>query len=248
MEVLVLGLCRTGTMSIKGALEQLGYQGIYHASAVFSTPGHADLWTAALKAKYEGNGTEFTRADFDRLLRNYSAVTDIPAACFAQELITMYPEAKIILSTRSVDSWYTSMMNTIWASQIDPLRPVQRLFDNPHFDSLSRMFENIFENYFYGNFEKWGKRVFKEHNERVRLLAPKERFLEFQVNEGWEPLCKFLGKDIPETEFPRVNDTKSWRKTFKTGEAWQRVTMVGIAAGVLLPTIIAARFVWKTKF
>ncbi|KAL3427274.1 nad dependent epimerase [Phlyctema vagabunda] len=242
MEVLVLGLCRTGTMSTKKALEQLGYKGVYHAATVFMTPGHADQWTAALEAKYEGKGAPFTKEQFDAVLGQYSAVTDIPAVCFSPELIALYPDAKIILTTRSVDSWYESMMNTIWASQVDPLRPIQRLFYNAHLASLARMFDKLFHVYFYGDFEKWGKRVFVEHNDRVRTVAPQDRFLEFQVKEGWEPLCKFLGKDVPEASFPRVNDTLSWRKDFKTGEAWTKVKRIGTATVVVSA---AAGIMWK---
>lgn len=74
-------------------------------------------------------------------------------------------------------------------------------------------------------------RVYEEHNARVRALVPKERLLEFHPRDGWGPLCGFLGKDVPEGEFPKFNETRVWREIFRSGEVWGKVRQVGIYVG-----------------
>ncbi|KUJ11726.1 uncharacterized protein LY89DRAFT_722819, partial [Mollisia scopiformis] len=165
LQILVLGLCRTGTYSLKAALSELGYN-VYHMASVWRSPGHADLWTEAFERKFGEKGEVLDKdvvgkEDFERILKGWDVVTDIPAACFGPELIAAYPDAKIILTTRETEGWVRSMRGTIWGSQADPLRPIDKLFYNKHFSSVARMMETFFDTYFYGDFPRFGARVFE---------------------------------------------------------------------------------------
>jgi hypothetical protein len=162
----------------------------------------------------------------------------MPASCFATELIAAYPEAKIILSSRPPESWFTSVNETLWATETDPFKPWKVFWAPPIVKGFARCFETVFETYFYGNFPRYGKRVFREHNERVRAAAPTDRFLEFHPKDGWGPLCEFLGKEVPEGDFPRLNDTKTFQQIFKSGQKSNRIKKIGIAVVVAVPVII----------
>ncbi|TQN65673.1 hypothetical protein CSHISOI_09751, partial [Colletotrichum shisoi] len=172
-------------------------------SASSENPPDCLMWSEALAAKYDGVG-EFGKDKWDALLGHCQAVTDWPAASFAAELIEAYPEAKVILSTRDVDSWFESTRVTANRRANDRFL---RLLS--HFDWASSMYYPMLRKYwdavFEGDFERHGKQVFAEHNDRVRRLVPPDRLLEYRIGEGWEPLCKFLGCPVPSTPFPRDN-------------------------------------------
>jgi hypothetical protein len=130
-------------------------------------------------------------------------VSDYPASIFPSEFINAYPNAKVILTTRDEEAWYESMMKTIWHSwsakdaKPSAMRPLADKYQTLLWD---------------GDFPKHGKEFFGKHNEFVRSIAPKERFLEYEVKEGWEKLCAFLGKDVPEVPFPRSDDWVEYKK------------------------------------
>jgi len=202
MEILALGVSRSGTDSLKQALEELGYDHTYHGWDTMLSPEHLVFWRDAMKAKFQGR-KKFTRQDWDRILGNCMAVSDLPAIAFAEELIEAYPEAKVILSTRDVESWYRSVATTI-KPQVDhyPQRFTQ-LFHPVVYQY--NVFYTIFNYFFRGSFERNGKTVYEEHNAMIRRLVPKDRLLEYHVREGWAPLCEWLGKEIPAKEMPNVN-------------------------------------------
>merc|ERR1719262_1149059 len=187
MEVLILGLCRTGTMSMRIALEKLGYYDVYHFSSVFEHEAHSGLWIAALIAKYENDGNTseetFSRDYWDNMLGRYNAVTDIPCACFAPELIAAYPDAKLILTTRSAESWHASMLRTIHALQTSYLNRFLLLFSAAYIKRISSLMDLIIEHYFRSSILQFVKQVFKDHNEMVRRIARAEgrELLEFKL-------------------------------------------------------------------
>ncbi len=143
------------------------------------------------------------------------ALTDIPCAFFAKELVEAYPNAKVILTTRTPESWHSSMMQTIWAVYHDRLRWIAAKLDGPT-SRHRRMSDLLFQHFFGRDFPQSGKRVFVEHNSAVQRLVPPSRFLEHRAMDGWEPLCTFLGKAIPEDEaYPKTNDIKSFVSRFQ---------------------------------
>ncbi|KIX01193.1 uncharacterized protein Z518_08918 [Rhinocladiella mackenziei CBS 650.93] len=207
MQVLVLGLGRTGTESIRKALVHLGYDGTYHGyTAAVESPLDCVLWLEALAGKFDKTREQYDIDDWDNLLGNYQAVCDIPAVCFAEELIRTYPNAKVILSNRHVDIWHASVKTALlanmfnwWVALVDFLAWLTR----SRHRFARRMFIKAFDSYF-GDFEKNGKAVFEEHYSMVRRLCG-EKHLEYSVEEGWEPLCRFLGKEVPQIPFPNGN-------------------------------------------
>lgn len=107
MKVLVLGLCRTGTTSIREALAQLGLKAYGYKEGALD--GHCRYWIEAIDAKFNGIGRPYGPVEFQKLLADYSAVTDIPAALFVDELIEAFPRAKVVVSNRELDTWMASM-------------------------------------------------------------------------------------------------------------------------------------------
>jgi len=221
---------------MRAAMKQLGYVDTYHMmNCSIENPPDALMWMDALCAKYDGQGATFTRDDWDQLLGNAQAVCDWPAIAFARELIEAYPEAKVVLTNRDVDSWHASTMKTVYWRVTDPeLRWLSR-FDwaaGMYYPMLKKFFDTFFE----GDFPARGKDVFRRHYAEVRSLVPKERLLEYRVTDGWGPLCEFLGEPVPKgCSFPNVNDnsdfvTRSRRRN--------RNQMYNVALRYLLWTVV----------
>ncbi|KAF8853983.1 hypothetical protein BDZ45DRAFT_597693 [Acephala macrosclerotiorum] len=211
---------------MKLALEELDYSKVYHFFEVSENATHTQRWIEALEAKYRQSHEgpkSFAIPDWRKLFKDYNAITDIPAACFAPELIAAYPRAKIILTTRSSESWQRSMLRTIGALHSSRLSRLELLFSDEEGKSLFHLLDLIAKYYFHGSISRHGKKVYEEHNELVRKLAidEKREFLEFRLGDDWGPLCQFLGKDVPEVVFPHVNDSDSFRKYFRLG--WYRL-------------------------
>ncbi|KAK2801560.1 hypothetical protein FQN51_005267 [Onygenales sp. PD_10] len=237
MKVLALGVGRTGTASLRAALERLGYVDTYHMmSASVENPPDCLMWQDALAAKYDGVG-EFGRKEWDQLLGHCQAVCDWPACAFAKELVEAYPNAKVILTTRDVDSWHSSVMKTVWWRVTDP---EHRLVSN--FSWAASMYwpmlQKFFDTFFKGDFPNKGKQVYLNHVEEVRSLVPAERLLEYKIGEGWGPLCEFLGEEIPDTPFPRGNDMQGFVDRCRTRNRRQMMN-AGLQAVVMSGSIIA---------
>ncbi|KAJ3474314.1 hypothetical protein NLG97_g9901 [Lecanicillium saksenae] len=187
MKVLCLGMGRTGTISLRESLLTLGYRHSYHTmDAVTGKFYDCKLWTDLLKKKESGK--KVTREDFDRILGDSQAVLDMPAAYFAEELIEAYPDAKIILTVRDTESWFTSTRRALRPLHESYLTRVVSVTENlllmptRHLHPLFRSLDRLQYNY---DFDTNGRRVYEEHNDRVRALAPPDRFLEYHVREGW---------------------------------------------------------------
>lgn len=206
MKILVLGLPRTGTQSLADALVQLGISPTYHMREVAKNK-HQGLWIEALEAKFEGKGTAWQREDFERIFAGFEGAADFPASIFPQELVKAYPEAAIILSIRPEDAWVNSMMSTLWHaySRMPPN-------SGSSMSSLSTKYHSVcWDNDFPAN----GREHFRKHNEVVRNLGKDKKFLEWDVKDGWGPLCAFLDVPAPDAPFPRHDDWVSYEKEMK---------------------------------
>ncbi|KAF2120106.1 P-loop containing nucleoside triphosphate hydrolase protein [Lophiotrema nucula] len=213
MEVLALGFSRTGTMSLKRALEQLGYS-VYHMEecATRWQEKHVSLFEEATKAKLLGQGKLWTGEELDRVLQNYTALEDIPCLHFVDELLEQYPDAKVILTTRDVDSWQKSMEQSFYKILDIRILPfmvaIDPIFWRPYYFLLKSSLDKWTDGD-HSNKEAL-RRTFVEHYAHVRSKVPKSKLLEFHPREGWTPLCTFLGKEVPKDKlFPRVNDAAS---------------------------------------
>ncbi|KAL8707454.1 MAG: hypothetical protein Q9225_007751 [Loekoesia sp. 1 TL-2023] len=231
MRVLALGLSRTGTDSLRSALRTLGFHDVYHGwSVILENPADGSMWYEALRAKYDGVGKPYGRPEFDKLLGHCQAVTDIPAATFAEELIKAYPEAKVVLTDRNVDSWYDSILQTLYPYNVGLLASFH-LWINWVFRTRARwvrpMFAKIWHETYKGDFIKHGKSAFREHYAKIRELVPEDRLLIYHVSDGWGPLCKFLDVPKPEQPFPKGNDLDVFYKRFQA-DSWYTGKEIGL--------------------
>ncbi|KAF5016106.1 hypothetical protein F66182_12319, partial [Fusarium sp. NRRL 66182] len=209
MKVLVLGVGRTGTASLRAALKRLGYLDTYHMmSASVENPPDCAMWYDALTAKYDGKG-EFGKKEWDQLLGHCQAVCDWPAVAFGRELISAYPDAKVILTNRDIDKWHASTMKTVyWRVTDSELRYLSYVdwASGLYYPMLRKFFDTFFE----GTFPTTGKDVYRRHYADIRSLVPPENLLEYQIQDGWGPLCTFLGHAVPDEDFPQSNDVTAF--------------------------------------
>jgi len=191
---------RTGTLSLKSALELLGLGPTYHMVEVIDHPEHGAAWHRTA----HGGPIEWNIFD------GYQSILDWPAAAYWREIAAHYPQAKVILSLRDPESWYKSVTDTIYQRLIDPL-PADAPEERRRHRAMSRkiVLEGTFGNRFEDKAHAVG--VFERHNQSVRDSIAPDRLLVFNVKEGWEPLCRFLGVPIPDEPFPRLNDTASFQ-------------------------------------
>lgn len=196
LQVIGAGLGRTGTLSMKVALEKLLGGPCYHMAEVFPRPEHVALWQRA------GEGHD---VNWDDLFDGFVATVDWPSCSWWNELSQWYPDSLIILTTRSSpEAWWKSANDTIFKGMAD--NPVPEPGSEPSFEG---MWDAISRNRFTSHWREQGAAMeaYEHHNAEVRRLAPRGRLLEFQVSDGWEPLCAALGVDVPDEPFPHVNTT-----------------------------------------
>ncbi len=236
IEVIGAGFGRTGTMSLKVALEDLGFGPCYHMTEVFDQPKHAELWEAAVRGE---------PADWEEIFRGYRAIVDWPGAAFYEELMERYPHAKVILTVRDPQRWYESTLNTIYHTRkiaSSPLFTVIGLFvpGVRHMKRATGIVNDLaWEETFGGRFEdrEHAIQVFDQLNEEVVEHVPAERLLVYEVKEGWETLCEFLGVEAPKDEpFPHLNDTDAFRRRVRRYQAYAYAapTITAVLVGLAL--------------
>ena len=206
LQVIGAGYGRTGTLSLKVALEQIGFGPCYHMMELLKDPSRVGQWMNAQRGR---------PVDWDALLAGYGSAVDFPTCLHFERLIEVYPQAKVVLTVRDTESWYASASQTIMSLRPTARQMVSltlRLAFSTRARGLARvgrhngkMMRRI------GRGEE-AKRGYEEHIARVREVVPPERLLEFSVKQGWEPLCEFLGVNVPGEEFPRVNERAGFRE------------------------------------
>jgi hypothetical protein len=195
MKVIGAGFGRTGTMSLKVALEKLGFGPCYHMIELFEHPEHVERWEAAVRGE---------PVDWEELFHGYRSTVDWAGAAFYKELSERYAEAKVVLLTvRDPKGWYESARNTIFALQDVASSRAPRMARDL---ASQKGFENL-EN------REHTIEAFNRWNEEVKGFVPADRLLVYEAKEGWEPLCEFLGVEAPKDKpFPHLNDSDSFRK------------------------------------
>lgn len=204
------GLGRTGTYSLKLALEQLGFGKCYHMAELFNNPDGLIQFENAENNK---------PVDWDALFDGYASGVDYPVARYYKQLIEKYPDAKIVHTIRDEEAWYASAKDTIiWASKPSFGRVLKLMIKLPFSPMLRKQMPilkfngKLIDNEFgpdYKNKESVIAR-FRQRNNEVMATVPKERLLVYNVKEGWEPLCKFLNVPVPATPFPRTNNKEEF--------------------------------------
>lgn len=201
LKVIGAGFGRTGTLSLKLALEQLGFGPCYHMVEVFKHRDHIPRWIAA----HEGADT-----DWADLFSGYAATVDWPSCNLWQAQLAAFPEAKILLSRRDPKAWYRSVMSTIYPSSV-----AAKNSDDPGQAAFGAFAHKvIWDRVFGGNMEDEARvcEIFEAHNAAVMDAAPKDRLLVFEASDGWGPLCEFLEVPVPDTPYPRSNSTEEFQK------------------------------------
>jgi hypothetical protein len=195
LQVIGAGLGRTGTLSLRQALVRLGFAPCDHMVENEEHQERFALWDEALRRKTAGEPI-----DWRPLLDGFQAIVDWPGAYFWRELTAAHPEAKVVLTVRDPERWYDSIKDTIFAMLDDQLPEGSR--------------DIIFSRTFGGHLtdRAYCQAVFAEHVAAVQETIGPDRLLVFNVKQGWEPLCAFLGIPVPEDEpFPHVNDTAAFK-------------------------------------
>jgi hypothetical protein len=201
LKVIGAGLGRTGTLSLKLALEHIGFGKCYHMSEMLSQiRNHLPLWIETAK----GN------PQWDTIFAGYQSTTDYPGCMFWRELVAKYPEAKVILSTRDAERWFESGAATVFS---DPHRA--RFEGNPMMAEFFKLtvFDDLEDR--VGDREKMVE-YFNNWNRAVIDEVPAEKLLVHRSSDGWEPLCEFLGVPVPPEPYPRVNSREEM--TERTGQ------------------------------
>jgi hypothetical protein len=205
VDVIGAGFGRTGTSSLKRALELLGFDPCHHMVEVITHPETAKGWAEALNGDTSG---------LPELLAGYRAVLDFPGCLLWREMMDLYPDAKVLLSVRDAKKWYDSAVATI----LNPdTRERMQEVTLPNGQKFLELFQPLHEAMAaHGVNRDLGEEkliaVFNRHNDSVRASVDPDRLLVYEVSQGWEPLCAFLGVDVPDEPFPRVNDSGSFQQ------------------------------------
>ncbi len=196
MQVVGAGVGRTGTHSLKIALEQLCGGTCHHMIEMFERPDQIEGWTAAI----DGEPT-----DWNALLADFTAIVDFPGGLYWREIAAANPDAPILLSSRPADEWYRSASNTIFLS-FDRTPP----HIAPWMDAVKRSLHERFSD----DFENADAMIaaYEKHNAEVRAEVPADRLIDWTPSDGWGPICAALGKPVPEEPFPVTNTTSEFRQ------------------------------------
>ena len=201
MHVFGAGVGRTGTYSLKLAINHIGLGPCHHMEEVLhNMPVHVPLWSAAVSDD----------PDWSRIYDGYASAVDRPTACFFRELVGEFPEAKFVLTQRDPERWADSFSATIYKllARRDQVPEDMRAW-------LDMASEVVAKSGFPPGLDRDGLvNAFVAHNNAVKETIPAQQLLVFDVRQGWEPLCDFLGAPVPTIEFPRTNHRE---------EFWDRV-------------------------
>jgi len=213
MKIIVAGFAKTGTKSLAAALRLLGYD-VY--DLLEHAWYHENEWKKML---YYGGNVE----DFQRMYQKVDVVMDAPIYFFWEEIHRAFPDAKIILTIRDEDSWFESFSTQVKQDNSDTWLKIMKTFSPTGFryHRFFASFERVIHGYETNVWWPWKKSVpnemvmkrnFRQHNDYVASNAPKNQLLIFRIDDGWEPLCKFLGKELPKVRFPHKNKNGTFHK------------------------------------
>jgi hypothetical protein len=208
MKLIGAGFGRTGTMSLKAALEQIDHGPCFHMIDLIKGAMPLEPWKAAAEGK---------DVDFEAALEGWESTIDWPACTYWERLIEIWPDEKVLLTVRDPDTWYESCLNSIHEAAERGRRGELGGDHPPPPEVMAVINGMIWDGTFKGRFEEdreFAIDVFNRHNEAVKAKVPPDRLLVYEVKEGWGPLCEFLGVEEPGGPFPHLNDTASFRGMF----------------------------------
>ena len=199
LKVIGAGFGRTGTLSLKTALEKLGFGKCYHMVEILKKFHHMKQWAEILRGG---------KAEWETLFSGYQSAVDWPVAAYYRDLMDAYPDAKVILTVRDPESWHRSIMTTLYQAQRRSLIQLTRVSPPLH-RFLTAMEHALWQGLFQNRLEEKAHaiNVFNRHIEEVKRVVPPERLLIFEARHGWEPLCSFLNVPVDQPYPHRHNGT-----------------------------------------
>jgi len=256
LDLIGVGYGRTGTASLRVALERLGFDPCCHMTEVMEKPELVRRWRRI------GEGGP---ADWDGVLGGYRATVDWPGAAYWRELVDAYPHAKVVLTVRDPQRWFDSALNTIFKFPMRRRNVAERLLYvavrlvYPSSAQVPLMLDRVLWNRVFDGRPFNGRTFpdgvpdrdyaidsFSRHNDEVKAYVPAERLLVFSVAEGWGPLCEFLGVPVPDEPFPRLNETEAFNQMIAARVrstvvpvAAALTAIVGVFAGVVAGVVVA---------
>lgn len=217
MKVLSVGLPRTATLSMAEALEILGLRNVYHSLRTPNIDSHYPIIDQAADGSFPILHTYDvkkapTREQWEKVFGDSEAVTEV-ASLFAPQLIQAYPEAKVILVIRDFDKWYRSVDESLLKGLWSPLANFFASYVQPIIGLASiavtrKVALGFFEANTVDEIRQNAKMVYERHHRQIKDMVPPENLLVYTMGSGWGPLCEFLGKPLPEQEFPWVNEAE----------------------------------------
>lgn len=192
LQVIGAGFGRTGTDSMREALNILGFGPCHHMFEVTDNPVMKARWRAFM---------DDDKRDWESLFEGYRSCVDWPSVHYWRDLVAHYPEARVILTWRDPDNWWTSYEASL-------LKYIQTTED---YQSVGyRILKKAFG-------DRAGERdhvigIYKAHVEEVVATIPEERLLVHKLGDGWAPLCAHLGVPVPDEPYPNRNATEDTRK------------------------------------
>jgi len=208
MKVIGAGLPRTGTLSQKVALEMLGFGPCYHMVNVLGNLDLVSDWRRAV----DGD------AQWDEIFDGFDSTVDWPGSYFYRQLAEAYPDAKVVLGVRDGDAWARSMRKTIWdflySDSVVRHLSFARAAVEPGWRDFVELMRDMWRESGLMNGEdttdEWMADAAQRYHDEVKRTVPADRLLVWRVEEGWEPLCAFLEVPVPDTPFPRLNDSAAF--------------------------------------
>jgi Sulfotransferase domain len=193
LQVIGSGFGRTGTMSTKQALEQLGFGPCHHMVEVMGNPAQPPHWDAVAAGE---------EVDWQEVFTGYTSQVDFPGAAVWHQLSIAFPDAKVIHTERPEEEWWASYSKTI--GKFFSLAPTLPL--PPPIAAIFKTMDRLLVRGVFGGLDRETSiTAYRANNAKVRATIPADRLLVFTPADGWAPLCKFLGVAVPDTPFPRTN-------------------------------------------
>ena len=224
LQVIGAGFGRTGTTSLKAALEQLGFSKCHHMDEVMKSGAQVRFWQAL------SDGGEVA---WDEVFEGFQASCDWPSCSYWERLHHHYPAAKIVLTVRDETRWYESVSNTIYPATFLLPRWLEWLV--PPLARLKKMIvATVWDGVFGGRFEarEHALQVYRDHIARVKATARRDQLLVLEVNDGWAPLCSFLNVPVPEHGYPHLNDAAQMRRMIRAVRALGWLSLAALLGGL----------------
>lgn len=243
MKVLALGLPRTGSASIADALTILGYKDVHHGIKAIDSLEDWKVLNRAADATFPVlptyTGKPFTRDEWDELYGSCEAGTDM-AALFATQLVKVYPDAKVLLTIRDFDKWYISynaIFQQMWSFSADlAINYAEPLIGSETGSASRKAILGFFEAKNVDEARNNARTVYDRHYQQLQEMVPPEKLLVYRMGEGWEPMCGFLNKPVPDVAFPWVNEAAALKEKI-AGKIKSHMVR---AAMVLMPWVVGA--------